>query len=40
MNLKTKQTKIRQNYNAIELMRFLYIISIDEFNMSREEYEI
>ena len=24
MNLKTKQTKIRQNYNAIELMRFLF----------------
>ena len=23
MNLKTKQTKIRQNYNAIELMWFL-----------------
>ena len=25
MNLKTKQTKIRQNYNAIELMWFLFI---------------
>ena len=28
MNLKTKQTKIRQNYNAIELMWFLNINAI------------
>ena len=29
MNLKTKQTKIRQNHNAIKLMWFLYILYID-----------